>query len=168
MWVDNGVADLSGAERWLDAQLGHLVVGSESQKDSVLLRRFRGDDRVILSLDYRDDTFMGPAALFDDKASWPSRIIAMTLARVGSATGPDTTRLAAIQASAPDKRLYAAGGIRDAADLDALARAGVAGALVAPSLHSGATHRRADRAPVSRDEMSKARRPRPNSAQVAS
>ena len=47
-------------------------------------------------------------------------------------------RLAAVKARVPDKRVYAAGGIRGAADLAALARAGIAGALVATSLHNGA------------------------------
>ena len=61
----------------------------------------------------------------------------MTLARVGSANGPDLDRLAAIKAAAPDKLIYAAGGVRDPADLAALRRAGIAGALVASSLHNG-------------------------------
>jgi uncharacterized protein related to proFAR isomerase len=39
-WVDNGVADLSSARRWLDAELGHLVVGSESQKDLTLVQTY--------------------------------------------------------------------------------------------------------------------------------
>lgn len=136
-WVDNGVADLARAKSWLDAGLGNLVLGSESQCDGALVRRLSGDDRVILSLDYRGDAFLGPAALLSDAAGWPGKIIAMTLARVGSANGPDLDRLAAIRARAPDKLIYAAGGVRDPADLAALRRAGIAGALVASSLHNG-------------------------------
>src|SRR5215813_5118333 len=37
-WVDNGVSDLSSARNWLDAELGHLVIGSESQQDMALVR----------------------------------------------------------------------------------------------------------------------------------
>ena len=136
-WVDNGVADLARANSWLDAGLGNLVLGSESQRDGALVRRLSQDDRVILSLDYRGDEFLGPAALLSDAADWPRKIIAMTLARVGSANGPDLNRLAAIKAAAPDKLIYAAGGVRDAADLAALRRAGIEGALVASSLHNG-------------------------------
>jgi phosphoribosylformimino-5-aminoimidazole carboxamide ribotide isomerase len=44
---------------------------------------------------------------------------------------------------AAGRRIYAAGGVRDAADLAALARAGIAGALVATALHDGRL-RRAD------------------------
>jgi phosphoribosylformimino-5-aminoimidazole carboxamide ribotide isomerase len=61
----------------------------------------------------------------------------MTLARVGSGAGPDVERLAAVQRIAAGRRIYAAGGVRDAADLAALARAGIAGALVATALHDG-------------------------------
>jgi phosphoribosylformimino-5-aminoimidazole carboxamide ribotide isomerase len=136
-WVDNGVADLARANSWLDAGLGNLVLGSESQRDGALVRRLSQDDRVILSLDYRGDEFLGPAALLSDAADWPRKIIAMTLARVGSANGPDLNRLAAIKAAAPDKLIYAAGGVRDPADLAALQHAGIEGALVASSLHNG-------------------------------
>ncbi len=137
-WVDNGVSDLGGAKRWLDAGLGCLVVGSETQRNGELIRHFQQDERVVLSLDFRGDAFMGPAVLFDEAAAWPSHIIVMTLARVGSAVGPDMARLAVVKAKAPSKRVYAAGGVRGADDLAALAEAGVSGALVATCLHNGA------------------------------
>ena len=46
LWVDNGIARLGEAERWLDGGLGHLVLGSESQADTALVRRFADDPRV--------------------------------------------------------------------------------------------------------------------------
>ena len=141
LWVDNGIADASSATRWLERGLGHLVLGSESQSDLSMLRRFAGDDRVILSLDFRGATLQGPAELLSDVSAWPDRVIVMTLARVGSGAGPDIARLAQVRAMAPQRRLYAAGGVRDADDLAALARAGIAGALVATSLHDGRLRR---------------------------
>jgi len=136
-WVDNGMADLAGARCWLDSDLGCLVVGSETQNNGELVRHFRQDQRVVLSLDFRGDAFMGPAALLGAADAWPPRIIVMTLARVGSAAGPDMARLAGIKAKAPGKRIYAAGGVRGADDLAALADAGISGALVATCLHDG-------------------------------
>ena len=136
-WVDNGIADLSSARRWLSANLGHLVIGSESQQDTALVLHLSQHDRVVLSLDFRDHTFQGPAALLREAASWPRRLIVMTLARVGSGAGPDFDRLCAIRNLAADRQIYAAGGVRDGADLTALKRAGIAGALVATSLHDG-------------------------------
>ena len=63
--------------------------------------------------------------------AWPRRIIVMTLARVGSAAGPDLARIAAVQSAAGARKIYAAGGVRDAADLAALKSVGAAGVLVA-------------------------------------
>ncbi len=137
-WVDNGVADRGGAMRWLDAGIGCLVIGSETQSNGELIRHVRHDERVVLSLDFRGDAFMGPAALLGDADAWPANVIVMTLARVGSAAGPDMARLAAIKAKGPGKRVYAAGGVRGAHDLVALAEAGISGALVATCLHNGA------------------------------
>ncbi len=137
-WVDNGIADRASAERWLDADLGHLVLGSETQRDEAVLRRLSKDDRVVLSLDYRGDDFVGPAALLSDVDVWPSRVIAMTLARVGSGLGPDWARLEATKNAGRGRRVYAAGGVRDVDDLSALAERGIAGALVASCLHNGA------------------------------
>ena len=137
LWVDNGVSDLPSARNWLDAGLAHLVIGSESQRDMALMRCLSEHDRVVLSLDFRDQAFVGPPALLDDVASWPRRLIVMTLARVGSAAGPDLDRLCAICEIAAGRDIYAAGGVRDSADLAVLKGAGISGALVATSLHDG-------------------------------
>ena len=136
-WVDNGIADLASAERWLGADLGHLVLGSETQKDEAVLRRLVQNERVILSLDYRGDVFAGPAALLSNVDAWPSRVITMTLARVGSGLGPDWAQLDTIKNAGLGRCVYAAGGIRDVDDLSALADRGIAGALVASCLHNG-------------------------------
>jgi phosphoribosylformimino-5-aminoimidazole carboxamide ribotide isomerase len=137
LWVDNGIADAGAAARWLDAGLGSLVLGSETQADAALVRSLAADDRVILSLDFRGPAFQGPSEIPDDPSAWPTRVIAMTLARVGSGAGPDLGRLAEVRRIAAGRRVYAAGGVRDAADLAALAHASIAGALVATALHDG-------------------------------
>ncbi len=137
LWVDNGIADAAAAARWLDAGLGSLVLGSESQSDAALVRSLAADARVILSLDFRGETFQGTPEILDHPSIWPARVIAMTLARVGSGAGPDLDRLTQVRRIAAERQVYAAGGVRDAADLAALARAGIAGALVATALHDG-------------------------------
>lgn len=136
-WVDSGIVDGDQAARWLEAGLGHLVLGTESLADREPLRRFAAHERVILSLDFGMEGFRGPSAVLDDPSLWPRRVIAMTLARVGSGAGPDFGILKCIRDMGSDRLLYAAGGVRDPADLAALDRAGVAGALVATALHDG-------------------------------
>jgi len=137
-WVDNGIGDAAAAEAWLARGIGTLVLGSESQAGTAILHALAGHPRVVLSLDFRDDAFLGPGAILEDPRLWPPRVIVMTLSRVGAGQGPDLDRLADIRRRAPGRRVYAAGGVRNAADLTALSGIGVAGALVATALHSGA------------------------------
>jgi len=137
LWVDNGIARLAEAERWLAANAGHLILGSESQPDLTLMRRLAQEPRVVLSLDFRGAAFQGPRELLADPTCWPGKVIAMTLAKVGSGTGPDMDVLAAVHKAGATRMIYAAGGVRGADDLRALARAGIAGALVASCLHDG-------------------------------
>ncbi len=137
LWVDNGLADQDAAAAFLAPRPSvRLVVGSETQRDPELARRLGA--RAVLSLDFRGDTYVGPAALIESPDHWPADVIVMTLARVGAGEGPDVDRLRAIKARAgASRRVYAAGGVRDEADLLALKAAGIAGALVATALHDG-------------------------------
>lgn len=138
IWVDAGIGDAGAAQERL-ARPGHsLVIGSESQRDAGTMRELQDDPRVVLSLDFRNEAFQGPAQLLDDAGSWPRRVIVMTLGRVGAQAGPDIPRVTAIAARAgPGRAVYAAGGVRSADDLRALKAAGAAGALVATALHAG-------------------------------
>jgi phosphoribosylformimino-5-aminoimidazole carboxamide ribotide isomerase len=132
LWIDNGAADEQAVEA--TRAYGTPVLGSESQRDAMLLAS-RPD--AVLSLDFRGSAFQGPPELLEREELWPDRVIVMTLGRIGGAAGPDLDRLAAISARAHARRLYAAGGVRDGADLAALRSAGAAGALVASALHNG-------------------------------
>ena len=93
IWTDNGAAGVGGVRNWLDGPNGTLVLGSESQTSSVLVREFVDEPRIVLSLDFRTQAFQGPPELLDP-SHWPQRVIAMTLARIGSVAGPDFERLA--------------------------------------------------------------------------
>lgn len=139
IWIDAGTSSRSAARSVLAAPVATLVVGTES------IETVRGwqdiaaeaPQRTILSLDFRHDEFMGPDAMFADASLWPTRVIVMTLDRVGANDGPDIKRLEDVVSRAKGRRVYAAGGVRDRGDLDAIRRIGVGGALVASSLHSG-------------------------------
>jgi phosphoribosylformimino-5-aminoimidazole carboxamide ribotide isomerase len=138
LWVDNGLAERLAVQGWIDEGLGDLVIGSETQKNAALLRDLGSEQRIILSLDFRGDQFQGPPAVFDAVEAWPHRVIVMSLGRVGSGAGPDLALLDRVQkAAGPQRKIYAAGGIRDGADLITLHRAGVYGALIASCLHEG-------------------------------
>jgi HisA/HisF family protein len=132
LWIDNGAATLAAVEA--TQRYGVPVLGSESQSDAALVGSTRD---ALLSLDFRGEAFQGPPELLSGPELWPERVIVMTLHRVGGATGPDLGRLAATRALGGGRRFYAAGGVRDGADLAALKAAGAAGVLVASALHDG-------------------------------
>ena len=143
LWVDAGFAGECTCRRFLGAGVGELVLGSESQGDLRLLELLAGEADIVLSLDFQGDRALGAPDLFEQPARWPDRVIAMTLARVGTGGGPDFERLRALRRLAPTKLLYAAGGVRGAADLSELRSLGCAGALVASALHDGRLDRNA-------------------------
>ena len=130
-WLDSGarsVAPESPVE---------TIVGSETMRREAPPPDLSAEPRAILSLDFQNGNFLGPPALAASPRRWPARVIVMTLERVGLGNGPDFATLAAIKARAGGRELFAAGGVRGAEDLAALAGRGVAGALTASALHDG-------------------------------
>jgi phosphoribosylformimino-5-aminoimidazole carboxamide ribotide isomerase len=137
-WVDAGVRDVEEAYAWLARHpSAHLVLGSETLESPAGLAGLAKNGRVILSLDFRGDSFVGQQALYDAPHLWPKRVIVMTLARVGGDAGPDMDRLLEVKRRAPHVMLYAAGGLRGVFDLMRLDQIGISGVLVASALHDG-------------------------------
>jgi len=130
-WLDAGATAQKTAP-WTQ------VIGSESLAGDEPPPDLSGAESAVLSLDFKGEDFLGPLALLDRPSLWPRRVIVMTLARVGSGSGPDFSRLGAIKARAGAREVFAAGGVRDARDVSALAQRRIAGALVASALHDGA------------------------------
>lgn len=137
IWLDAGLADEDALGTLLERGNVYPVLGSESQKDTHLLRAHCADPRIILSLDFFADGFRGPAEILDNVELWPATLIVMTLGRVGSAEGPDFARLTEIRKRAGDRLIVAAGGVRNAKDLADLTALGIGAALIATSLHDG-------------------------------
>lgn len=138
IWLDAGIRNITDLAAW-DSLDVDWVIGSESLADMptyLSLKETLGQ-RMLLSLDYGQEGFRGPSELLQHSHLWPERVIAMTLARVGSGEGPDIAKLTEIINLRPTGRHYAAGGVRHRADLEILANAGVTGALVASAIHDG-------------------------------
>lgn len=143
LWIDAGIADATSLIAALSNPAAHPILGSESQADGDLLSRFGDHRRLVLSLDFFADGFRGPPEILERTELWPLTVIVMTLAKVGSAAGPDTALLGEIKARAGGRAIVAAGGIRNEADIRKLRELGMAAALIATSLHDGtltATH----------------------------
>jgi phosphoribosylformimino-5-aminoimidazole carboxamide ribotide isomerase len=145
LWVDSGISGAQALTEWLAAELGPPVIGSESLRDEAAMRevlthlspRQGKSTPWILSLDFRADEFLGATRLLQDVTLWPRRVLAMNLARVGSQLGPDLELIRRLARAAPTREVYAAGGVRQASDLEAVDAAGATGALIATALHDG-------------------------------
>ena len=152
--VDAGATEVAAVRHLLELGVGGVVIGTESLTDEVALERLRAelpDAPLVLSLDLRSgqvvspDPELGrlgaPEVLASLGRCGLRDAIVLDLARVGSGAGPDLALVSALHARLPALKLLAGGGVRDIADLRALAAAGAAGALVATALHSGAIGR---------------------------
>lgn len=138
IWIDAGTGSRGAARAVLAAPVATLIVGSESLENTASIRDILNENpsRTVLSLDFRGAEFMGPPSLLTDPSLWPNRIIVMTLAHVGSDEGPDIDRIRDIVQRADGRKIYAAGGVRNRADLEAVRTAGAVGALIATALHA--------------------------------
>ncbi len=137
IWLDAGLSTLADLARWsaLDAQ---WVVGTENLQEeaSAITLLDRLGASAILSLDFHHQSRKGLASLFEQPHLWPQRVIAMTLDRVGSGSGPDMALLELLQKQS-GRDIFAAGGVRSTHDLERLKQQGICGALVASALHDG-------------------------------
>ncbi|MCO4318202.1 HisA/HisF-related TIM barrel protein [Phyllobacterium sp. 21LDTY02-6] len=137
VFIDAGFARSSEFEAALAADRLWPVLGSESQENASVLEQLHREPRLVLSLDFRGDEFLGPPAILDDAERWPARVIVMTLGRIGAGGGPDFDRLDTVKQRAGSRKIIAAGGIRGPADLERLEAMGIDAALVSTSLHNG-------------------------------
>ena len=134
-WIDRGIP---GDNILLQAKNYSPVIGSESLNDENYHQLRKITDNFILSLDYAaDQSKMGSEKIFIQHDLWPEKIILMTLAKVGSNSGPDFQKLAVFQSLYPEKQFIAAGGIRNYEDLRLLQNQGIHTAMVASALHTG-------------------------------
>jgi phosphoribosylformimino-5-aminoimidazole carboxamide ribotide isomerase len=137
LWLDAGTGDHASFQSLVKLELATIVIGSESIMNTDWLASLE-KDAWILSLDFKHSDFLGPAQLLTHATTWPQRILAMNLARVGGDLGPDFGLLETLQQRKPDASVYVAGGVRNKNDWEDLKQRGIAGALVASALHSGA------------------------------
>ena len=137
LWVDCGLSEISEAPDLLKEPANTIVLGSENlQSIDALSVSEDMTDRVVLSLDFQGDAFLGPQEVFERADRWPQQVIVMTLARVGGAGGPDLDRIVEIAERAGGRAIFAAGGIRNQSDLATAESAGADGALIASAFHN--------------------------------
>jgi phosphoribosylformimino-5-aminoimidazole carboxamide ribotide isomerase len=146
VWLDAGITTPDAAQAQIDRGVGSVILGSESLvaiNHLAALADRVGPTRLIVSLDHRGGRLLSHGDI--DRESLIAaalqagidRMIVLDLAQVGASAGPPLALLESLRARHPGVAFMAGGGVRDRADLDALARTGAAGALVATALHRG-------------------------------
>lgn len=134
LWVDAGLGDRDALSAFTASCPGRPVIGSETLIDLQLLG---SAPNALLSLDFKGDSLLGPAALWPAIEADGRDLILMSLHRIGGDLGPDWPLLQSLQRRLPHGRHHVAGGVRDRDDLHRLADAGAAGVLLSSALHDG-------------------------------
>lgn len=141
--VDAGSMTPEGARATLAAGATRVVIGLETLDSFGALAaivRAVGGASVVFSLDLRLGTSPAgvPLTLVDQAVRAGVRaLIALDLARVGTATGMDLELVGAIRRGHPDVELLAGGGVGGVGDLARAAEVGCDGVLAATALHDG-------------------------------
>jgi phosphoribosylformimino-5-aminoimidazole carboxamide ribotide isomerase len=136
IWLDAGIKQAETAKNWQQQGI-YCVIGSESLGDMYSYHQIKQTltEQFALSLDFARGQFIGPDQLLREERLWPRHVIAMSLDKVGSGSGPDIPLLDSLQRGAV--HVYAAGGVRNTSDLLTLKTSGISGVLVASMLHAG-------------------------------
>jgi phosphoribosylformimino-5-aminoimidazole carboxamide ribotide isomerase len=148
--VGGGVRTTERVRELLEGGAARVVVGTRGVTDRGWLEEIATGwpDRVVLAADVRGDDVVvrgwsaragtGVDELLAAIADLPlAGVLVTDVAREGSMSGADTERFRHL-AEASAHPVLASGGIAGSADLAALSRAGVAGAVVGMALYTGA------------------------------
>lgn len=151
-----GIREAADVQRLLDAGATRVVVGSLAIRDPDLVARWIarfGADALVVALDARRDAqgawrlpVAGWTAASDASLASLARhfeaaglrhLLSTDIACDGMLSGPGLDLYRDLRAASPDLALQASGGIRDAADLAAIASIGCAGAVLGRGLLEG-------------------------------
>jgi len=151
--VGGGLRTSADVARVLDAGAARAVIGSAALADPAAVRGWMdefGADRVALAFDVRLDAHGAPCiathgwqrqstrslweALAEFPAPAPPHVLCTDVARDGALSGPNVALYAEAVRRFPSVAWQASGGIRDAADLQALASCGAAVAISGKAL----------------------------------
>ncbi|BEV08201.1 HisA/HisF-related TIM barrel protein [Methylophilus sp. DW102] len=134
-WIDAGFQTADQLIPWQSARITPILASESMQDDQTYAQMRQTCPNSLLSLDFFQDGFHGPTQLLSAPQQWTHPTIVMSLPKVGANRGPDHTQLATLKAQHPQQALYAAGGVRDAQDIETLSQAGASGVLIASALH---------------------------------
>ena len=147
LWVDAGVSRPDQAQALIELGVTRVIIGSETLRATAQLADLIASltpQRLLLSVDLKNGTLRAPANIKTPQeligvaaAAGLTDIILLDLALVGAGAGPPLELLTSLKPHFPEVTFYAGGGVRNRTDLERLAAAGAAGALVGTAFHRG-------------------------------
>ena len=156
LWIDAGLETSEHCQQMLQfakeyPQVQGVIAGMESVADRATLTQFQeliDPELLIFSLDLKDGRPLAKdpgwkmqialEIAIDVVQQGVRRMIVIDLSNVGMHDGPGTRKICTqLHAKFSDLALYAGGGVRGIADLDAMASWGCAAALISSALHDG-------------------------------
>ena len=132
-WVDYGVKNFLDFKKYHDNRF-KTIIGSETLKNTDELKKIYKHKKreFILSLDFKNNFFLGPKNLIKNNKLWPKKTIFMILDSVGSRKRSKLIKLFNVDQK---KDYYLAGGISNNKDIKFLKEKGFKGAIVSTAIH---------------------------------
>lgn len=149
--VGGGIKTREIAENLLDSGVSRVILGTIAYTQPETLKallRSRGAESVVVAADYSPSgevmvkgwtsgvglTVFQAAKRFE--GAGVADLLATSVGKDGMAEGPDVATVKKL-CSSSRMRILGSGGIRDVSDLESLARAGAAGAIIGRALYDG-------------------------------
>ena len=132
-WVDYGVKNFLDFKKYHDNRF-KTIIGSETLKNTDELKKIYKHKKkeFILSLDFKNNFFLGPKNLIKNNKLWPKKTIFMILDSVGSRKRPKLIKLFNLDQK---KDYYLAGGVSNNEDINFLQKKGFKGAILSTAIH---------------------------------
>ncbi len=132
-WVDYGVKNFLDFKKYHDNRF-KTIIGSETLKSTDELKKIYKHKKsdFILSLDFKNNFFLGPKNLIENNKLWPKKTIFMILDSVGSKKRPKLIKLFNLDQK---KDYYLAGGVSNNEDINFLQKKGFKGAILSTAIH---------------------------------
>ncbi len=132
-WVDYGVKNFLDFKKYGNNKF-KTIIGSETLENVDELKKIYKykKKKSILSLDFKNNSFLGPKNLIKDNKLWPKKTIFMILNSIGSKKRPKLKKLYNLDLK---KDCYLAGGISNNEDIKFLEKKGFKGAILSTAIH---------------------------------
>ena len=134
-WVDCGIRTFLDFKKFNNMPF-KTIIGSETLKSTKELKKIYKHKKkgIVLSLDFKNDFFLGPLNLIKNKKLWPKKIIFMIIDSIGVKKRPKLMKLKRFGLDLK-KDYYLAGGISNNKDINFLKKNGFKGVIISTAIH---------------------------------